>query len=223
MGIKAYLRVSTAEQVNGTSLSEQRRKLSAVAQATDTDAEPEFYVDEGVSGALAMEDRPQGRALLDSLAPGDTVLVAKLDRAFRSAKDALAKADWFAGRQVSLVVADMGMEPVTNNGAGKMFFTILAALAEFERDRIKERTADGKAAKLAAGGYAGGKVPFGYRVEGKGRAAQLIEHPEEQEIIATAREARSQGQSLRAVQACVEAWHGYKLSLGAISRLVGSE
>jgi DNA invertase Pin-like site-specific DNA recombinase len=42
-----------------------------------------------------------------------------------------------------LIVADMGADPVTDNGTAKFFFTVLAAMAEFDRERILERTLDG--------------------------------------------------------------------------------
>ena len=50
-------------------------------------------------------------------------------------------------RGIDLIVADMGTEPVTQNGVSRMFFGMLALVAEFERERIKEQSAEGCAAK----------------------------------------------------------------------------
>src|ERR671917_2564176 len=104
----------------------------------------------------ALAERPGGRELLAVLRPGDTVIVAKLDRAFRNAADALATAETWKKRGVDLIVADMGTEPVTQNGVSRMFFGMLALVAQFERERIAERTAEGRAAKRRAGGHIGG-------------------------------------------------------------------
>ena len=66
------------------------------------------FEEPGVSGGTALADRPGGRELLAVLRPGDTVIVGKLDRAFRNAADALATAEAWKRRGVDLIVADMG-------------------------------------------------------------------------------------------------------------------
>ena len=124
---------------------------------------------------------------------------AKLDRAFRNAADALAVADQWKRQGVDLIVADMGTEPVTHNGVSRMFFGMLALVAEFERERIKERIADGRKAKRATGGHIGGYAPFGFRKVGEGKAARLEPHPEQQEALATIRQLAAQGRRMRSL------------------------
>lgn len=216
--VYGYTRVSTAEQVTGTSLEEQARKVTGIAQAAGLPT-PTIFRDAGVSGATPLEERPEGARLLAALQPGDTVIVAKLDRAFRSAADALARAEWLDDMGVNLILSDMGTQPVTSSGMGKLFFTLLAAMAEFERHRIRERTADGRAAKRRGGGYLGGKAPFGYRIDGEGKTARLVEVPGEQAALETIRTCRAFGESLRATATCVKQQHGYKLSHTAIARI----
>jgi hypothetical protein len=58
---------------------------------------------------------------------------------------------------------------------------------------IKERLADGRQGKVTKGGHIGGTAPFGYRVEGTGKAAVLVPVPAEQEALKTIRKARSEG------------------------------
>jgi len=233
MRVMGYARVSTSEQVNGTSLQEQKKKIKAIAEylaaGRKEKVELLMFVDEGVSGAVALDGRPMGKKMLEAIEPGDTVVVAKLDRAFRSASDALDKADWFIASKVELILADMGTEPVTKSGIGRMFFTILAALAEFERERIKERVLEGRAAKAEAGGYVGGRPPFGFNVEGKGKDAKLIPDPQEQEalevLIAQIDAAKNFGKpmpSFRTLAACVYDWTGVKISHTAVGRIVKS-
>jgi hypothetical protein len=73
------------------------------------------------------------------LKPGDTVITAKLDRMFRSALDALGVLADLKTKGVSLHMIDLGGD-VTGNGISKLVFTILSAVAEAERDRIRERS-----------------------------------------------------------------------------------
>jgi DNA invertase Pin-like site-specific DNA recombinase len=135
------------------------------------------------------------------LKPGDKLIAAKLDRLFRSAEDALASARQLQERGVALILADMGSDPVTGNGVGKLFFTMLAGFAEFERWRIGERMNDGRQSKRKRqkGGHIGGQAPYGFRTIGKGRAAELEAVAAEQRIIVTAKRWRADGLALRAV------------------------
>lgn len=222
MTVYGYARVSTAEQATGTSVEDQRRVIHAVAHALDT-TRPGPYVemvtDPGVSGSVPFHKRPGGGWLNDMLLPGDVIVVSKLDRAFRSAEDALSRSRELEEKGVDLVIADMGPSPVTRNGAGRLFFTMMAALAEFERERISERTADGRTAKQRSGGFVGGKKPFGYCVEGQGRDARLVEDPTEQAAIQAIATARGEGQSLRAVADMVERDFGVKVSYMTVRRI----
>jgi DNA invertase Pin-like site-specific DNA recombinase len=112
-------------------------------------------------------------------------------------------AERLKARNVDLIVADMGSEPVIQNGVSRMFFGMLALVAEFERERIRERSADGRAAKRAAGGHIGGSVPFGYRKVGAGRAARLEPDPVQQAALANMRALAAQGLPFRAIAAAV--------------------
>ena len=221
MTIFGYSRVSTAEQGNGTSLEEQRTTIHNVAGLRLKTRHPEvrYFEDVGVSGSTHLADRPQGGYMLDLLTRGDTLVVSKLDRAFRSAEDALTQSRLFSERGVDLIVADVSHEPVTQNGAGKMFFTILASLAEFERERILERTLAGRRSKRAKGGFIGGTVPFGYRATGEGKEARLVSIPEEQEALASILELREAGLSLRDVAAQVNERHGTSISYQVVRRV----
>jgi len=109
---------------------------------------------------------------------GDVVVASKLDRMFRSASDAIDMFEEFKARGVDLILYDISHEPVSS-GVGKLIMTILAAVGDMERVRIKERTAEGRRAKKAKGG-AVGQVPFGFRKEGEGRTAIMVPHEAEQ-------------------------------------------
>jgi DNA invertase Pin-like site-specific DNA recombinase len=177
------------------------------------------FEEPGVSGAVPLEERPAGGELVASLRSGDWLIVAKLDRAFRGAADALTKAEAWKKQGVKLIVADMGVDPVTDNGVSKMFFGMLALVAEFERDRIRDRVTNGRTAKKARGGHIGGAAPFGFRVEGEGKEAQLVPVPEQQVALVTIRALCRGGVSSREIAREVERTHGLKVSHATVRKI----
>jgi DNA invertase Pin-like site-specific DNA recombinase len=100
---------------------------------------------------------------------------AKLDRAFRSAADALATLEELKDQGVGLHLIDLGGD-VIGNGVSKMVFTILAAVAEGERDRLRERIRDAKRHLASQGVFSGGSRPFGYDVVLDGEVRRLVLH-----------------------------------------------
>lgn len=189
--ILGYARCSTAEQAaEGTSTMEnQDRAIRGVAMIKGMQGfDIAIYADPGVSGAISLAKRPAGAQLLADAKAKDTIIAAKLDRIFRSASDALVTVEKLQERKIDLILADIGIDPVTSNGMGKLFFSMLASFAEFERHRIAERISDGKKAKKAKGGHLGGYAPFGYCVVGSGRQTVLEPFEDEQQVIRFARE-----------------------------------
>ncbi len=179
--ILGYIRCSTADQAKDdrSSLQVQTDVIEGFARIRGVDKYGvQIFTDAGVSGATKLALRPAGADLLVAMKPGDLVIASKLDRMFRSASDAIDMFEVFKAKGVDLVLFDISNEPVSS-GVGKLIMTILAAVADMERIRIKERTAEGRKAKKARGGPIG-NVPFGYRKVGEGRAAVLEENLEEQ-------------------------------------------
>jgi DNA invertase Pin-like site-specific DNA recombinase len=144
--------------------------------------------------------RPEGKKLLNDMKPGDIVCASKLDRMFRSASDALACAEKMKEAGVSLILVDMGADPVTGNGMAKCFFTMAAAFAELERSTIAERMSNGKAAKKAKGGHTGGEAIYGQRIVGHGREARIEINEEEQKIIELVVRLRKRGEAIVRIQ-----------------------
>lgn len=189
--ILGYARVSTIDQAeeDRTSLPEQENVIHGYALTQGVDRfGVQIYSDAGVSARTPLRERPQGIRLLEDAAAGDTIVASKMDRIFRSARDALEMVDYFRHKGIHLVLFDIGVAPVTSDeGTSRLFFTMLAAFAEFERTRIRERMLQGKGAKAKKGGHIGGEAPYGWRIEGEGRAAKLVAHPEEQRVISIVR------------------------------------
>jgi putative DNA-invertase from lambdoid prophage Rac len=218
MAVYGYARVSTSRQADeGESLDVQQRTMVGYALMHGLSVD-RMFVERCVSGSTPLGERPQGTALLAALKPGDVVVTAKLDRMFRSALDALDVLAKLKARDVSLHMIDLGGD-VTGNGISKLVFTILSAVAEAERDRIRERVSQVKEDQRGRGRYLGGKVPFGYRV---GTDGDLVEHPEERKAISTAHSMRRDGATLRGIQAALDA-EGHPLSLGALHRVLHEE
>ena len=176
------------------------------------------FVERGVSGSIPVSDRLEGATLLAVLRPGDTVITPKLDRMFRSARDALNVLHELREKEVSLHMIDLGGD-VTGNGIAKMVFTILSAVAEAERDRIRERISDVKKDQKARNRYLGGKVPFGYRVGDQG---DLVEHEAEQEAVSLMKALKADGKSLRAIAMQVQA-KGFQISHVGVKEVLGRE
>jgi DNA invertase Pin-like site-specific DNA recombinase len=112
-----------------------------------------IFEDHGASGAKA--SRPEWDRCLDRLEHGDTLVCTKLDRVGRSVKNLMEVSKLLEDKGVDLVCLDQPIDTTTPQG--KLFFAILAAFAEFERDMIVERTRDGLAATTARGRNGGRK------------------------------------------------------------------
>jgi putative DNA-invertase from lambdoid prophage Rac len=197
MKVFGYCRVSTAEQAsNGESLDTQKQQITGYAMMKGWTVSG-FFVETGVSGSVPVADRPEGKRLIAAVAKGDAIVSPKLDRMFRSASDALATLEELKGEGIALHLIDLGGD-VTGNGIGKLTFTILAAVAENERDRIRERIRDVKRHLASQGVYGGGKRPFGFDViDGR-----LVPNAAEQAVIKRMIEMRAAGFTYREI--CAE-------------------
>ena len=136
MTVFGYARVSTADQ----HLTGQIDALKAAGATT--------IHREKISGVRA--DRPQLAKLMTALKPGDVVLVSKLDRLGRSTRELLDLIDRIG--KAGAVFRSLG-DPLwdTSSAQGRLLSTLLAAIAEFERELIRERTGEGRRQAMANG------------------------------------------------------------------------
>ncbi|MBB2832320.1 UNVERIFIED_ORG: DNA invertase Pin-like site-specific DNA recombinase [Rhizobium esperanzae] len=194
MKVFGYVRVSTSEQAtNGDSLETQKAKILGYAMMQGMEVS-EVFVEAGVSGSVPLADRPQGKRLLGLVGKGDMIITPKLDRMFRSASDALGTLEELKAQGTGLVMIDLGGD-VTTNGISKLVFTILSAVAENERERIRERIREVKRHLASQGIYGGGKTPYGYDVVD----GRLVENPKQQKILKAMKDARAKGDSFRKI------------------------
>lgn len=220
MTFHSYIRVSTDGQRDNSSPEEQRRKNAAVADYHGLSDDLCVFEDLGVSGAIPLAERPGGAVMWENLEEGDVVCVSKLDRAFRSAEDALVTSRKLRERGVDLIVADLSVDPITKNGIGKIFFNLMASFAEFERERISERLSGGAAAKRARGGFGGGRRPFGYDIVGSGKESRLEPNVAEQGAIEVMVRLRRKGTPTRAIAAAVLEETGQAVSHVTVAKIL---
>ncbi|KGR87427.1 recombinase family protein [Lysinibacillus odysseyi] len=138
-----YARVSTA----GQDLEAQITALKA--------AGCDKIYSEHFTGTIT--DRPQFNELMDVLAPGDTLVVSKLDRIARSATQGSELVKALIEQDIAVHILNMGY--MDNTPASKLVRNIFFAFAEFERDMIVERTQEGKAIARQREGYREGRKP----------------------------------------------------------------
>lgn len=130
----AYCRVSTGDQTT----ENQVREIEAASFSVDR----KRIVSETVSGSVAAMQRPQFARLVDRLEDGDVLLVTKLDRLGRNAMDVRATVEQLDEIGVKVHCLALGGADLTS-AAGKMTMGVIAAVAEFERDLLIERTQAG--------------------------------------------------------------------------------
>ncbi len=130
----AYCRVSTAEQVTAN----QRQEIEAAGFVL----ERHRIIEECISGSAPSNQRPGFLRLIDRLEPGDVLVVTKLDRLGRNAMDVRATVERLETHQVRVHCLALGGVDLTS-AAGKMTLQVIAAVAEFERDLLNERTQSG--------------------------------------------------------------------------------
>ena len=140
--IIGYARVSTDDQ-----------NLDAQTDALTAAGAERIFADK-ISGVR--RDRPELGAMLDQLRPGDVVVVAKYDRLARSLRDLLDLVETIKDRGAGF--RSLAEDIDTTTPAGRLVFHVFASIAQFERERIAERTKEGLQAAKARG-RVGGRPP----------------------------------------------------------------
>jgi DNA invertase Pin-like site-specific DNA recombinase len=158
--LQGYARVSTADQ----NPDAQRDALIRAG------VPPEHLYIDHTSGAKS--SRPHWDALSKALRPGDVLVATRLDRVGRSTSHLVTLLDELAGRGVAFQFLEQGIDTTTSEG--RLMYRMLAAIAEFQRDLITERQAEGIALAKARGAYpraklfGGGSAELGVSTGGRG-------------------------------------------------------
>jgi putative DNA-invertase from lambdoid prophage Rac len=174
----AYCRVSTL----GQTVENQIREIEVAGFAV----EKRRTVTETVSGSSAIEQRPGFMKLLDRLEPDDVLIVTKLDRLGRNSIDVQTTVNRLAEQGVRVHCLALGGVDLTSP-AGKMTMGVIAAVAQFEKDLLIERTLAGQARAKAEGRKFGRPAVL----DSEGRAKALQRLADGASISAVAREMKT--------------------------------
>jgi site-specific DNA recombinase len=190
-----YVRVSSEEQAeSGLGLEAQRQRIVAFCEMKGLRL-AEVYEDAGVSGGKPLSSRPAGARLLNAARRGKVVvIVAKLDRMFRSVADAAIVIADFDKKGIELVAIAEGFD--MTNPYGRAMAQMASVFAELERAMIRERTRSAMDVKRWRGERISGHAPFGWDF---GPDDRLVENAREQTVIARMRRFREEGLSYRGI------------------------
>lgn len=176
-----YTRVSTEIQLDGYSLEAQKERLRKEAGHRGMKVVGE-YSDEGKSGKN-IKGRPEFQKMLNDIKDGkdkvDYVLVFKLSRFGRNAADTLNSLQYMEDFGVNLLCVEDSIDSA--GASGKLMISVLAAVAEIERENIKEQTMAGRQQKARDGRWNGGFAPYGYKLVHKdGEKGKVLEIDEKE-------------------------------------------
>lgn len=207
-----YVRVSTEEQaVSGLGLEAQRERIRAFCADKGLKlADDAVFEDPGQSGGKPLESRPAGARFLAAARKGKkpVVVVAKLDRLFRSVVDAAVTIEEFDKKGIRLVALAEGFD--MTSPYGKAMAQMASVFAELERAMIRQRTKDAMKVKRFRRERSSRHAPYGWDFgreitiqKGDKQIAtrELIENAKEQEVIGLMKSLRAAGKSYPAIAA----------------------
>jgi DNA invertase Pin-like site-specific DNA recombinase len=200
-----YVRVSSDEQAErGVSLDAQRERLEWFCKAHDAQLVA-VESDNGMSGKVAPSRRPGLEAALAAIRAGDAdgLLVLKLDRLSRATRHVLDLVDECARDGWRLIAVNEHLDTAT--AAGRLVVTVLAALAQMEREQVAERTRFALDRIAREGRARSRRTPFGWRLPDEsfeqraGDRSKLVKNAVEQRILRRMLRLRSTGLGARRI------------------------
>ncbi len=156
-----YLRVSSKNQIENTSLDNQLEKIKAYCVAYDFEV-VKVFKDSAKSGSS--NNRQDYNSMIEFINSNevDALIVYKSDRIHRQLKNLLIMVeDVLNPNNTSFISISEQFD--TSTPQGKLFLNMIGSFAEFEKDIINERTKSGRVNTAKNNKHAGGEVPFGYK------------------------------------------------------------
>ena len=190
--VVTYLRISTANQIDNTSIETQREKIELYCKLNDYEIVKEFK-DEGIS-AKNDHTREDYIKLMEFISHEenkiDGIIVYKSDRIHRSLENLIKMISYIQKLKIDFISITEQFD--TSTAQGMLFLQMLGSFSEFERKLIAERTKGGRMANNKKKISSGGRPPFGYRMENK----KLVVNEEEAKIVKEIFKLRNKGKTL---------------------------